>query len=176
MLKPLITHLRKLFIVDISSDDSLVARRLSNFTARSFGLDGVTCGSMKGFLQSLKYPDPQEQTEICALSGKIAWRKGRTKRARRWQENQMLTWQGVTYPRRSQAYQDLLTRAFDALATDPSFQEDLLATGNKRLKHSIGKSSSFHTVLTEQEFIDQLTRLRKQMHRKEPKEFNHYLP
>ncbi len=53
--------------MDISSKGKGPARRLSNFAANAFVLDGVACASMEGFLQSLKFENPDTQVEVCKL-------------------------------------------------------------------------------------------------------------
>ena len=34
-------------------------------------IDGVECASMEGFLQSLKFSDPEMQKRVCTLVGKL---------------------------------------------------------------------------------------------------------
>lgn len=60
--------------IDIWSKNPYPANVLSNLYDNSFCYDGVECGSMEGFLQSLKYKDIEEQRHICRLSGKEAKR------------------------------------------------------------------------------------------------------
>lgn len=67
------------------------------------------------------------------------------------------------YKRDSDEYQELLDRAFDALATNKKFQKALLATGNAVLKHSIGNSDMSNTVLTRREFCSRLTKIRERL-------------
>ena len=86
--------------------------------------------------------------------------KGKKKK---WYRDQMLYWQGEIYPRDSQAYQDLLDRAFAALATNEGFRKALLATGNANLTHSIGKNKITETVLTRQEFCSRLMNIRERI-------------
>lgn len=54
--------------------DKRSRRYSSNFTENHFVFDGVECGSMEGFLQSLKHPEPEVQERICSLVGKYAKR------------------------------------------------------------------------------------------------------
>ncbi len=51
--------------MNIGSNSSGVAKRLSNFTARRFIFDGVECYSMEGLLQSFKFKDEHIQVEVC---------------------------------------------------------------------------------------------------------------
>ena len=126
--------------MDIGSGNGYPAGSLSNFAPHGFVIDGVECASMEGFLQSLKFSNPDMQKEVCKLIGRAAKSKGANKN---WQQKQILYWQGKTYKRNSQEYQDLLDRAFNALAENTSFQKALLATGNATLTHSKGKNKIF---------------------------------
>jgi hypothetical protein len=115
---------------------------------------------MEGFLQSLKFKNPDMQIEVCKLVGKAAKFKGKKKK---WWREQTLFWQGQAIKRDSQDYQELLTRAFDKLFENEGFQKALKATGNATFTHSMGKNDIHRTVLTEREFISQLNRLRKKI-------------
>jgi len=146
--------------MDIVTGCSYPASHLSNFEAYTFVIDGITCHSMEGFLQSLKFSEEEKQREVCLLVGKQAKFKGKRKK---WWKTQTLYWQGVEIDRHSNVYQELLTRAFDALAENKQFQETLLATGDAVIRHSEGKSDPAKTILTEQEFCSQLMRVRERM-------------
>lgn len=150
--------------MDIGSGSGWPAAALSNFSPHPFVIDGVECASMEGFLQSLKFKEPDMQIEVCKLVGKAAKFKGKKKK---WWKTQTLHWQGQEFKRDSQEYQDLLDRAFDALAQNTSFQKALLATNNATLTHSIGKSKKQETVLTKQEFCSRLMKIRKKLQRGE---------
>lgn len=146
--------------MDIGSGSGFPSATLSNFAPHPFVIDGVECNSMEGFLQSLKFSNPEMQKEVCKLVGKAAKFKGKKKK---WWRTQTLYWQGVEIPRDSQEYQDLLDRAFDALAQNSGFRAALLATGNSVLTHSIGKTKITETVLTRQEFCSRLTKIRERI-------------
>lgn len=146
--------------MDIGSGKAYPSNALSNFAPHPFTIDGVECNSMEGFLQSLKFESVPMQEHVCTLVGIAAKRKGKPKK---WQTNQTLYWQGKEYPRESQDYQDLLTRAYDALFENSSFRKALAAAGNATLTHNIGRSKEKETVLTKREFISQLERLRKKL-------------
>ena len=81
----------------------------------------------------------------------------------KWQTTQTLHWKGQELPRRSQEYQELLDRAFDALAQNEGFQRALGASGDAVLTHSMGKRSEAQTVLTIREFCGRLTKLREKL-------------
>lgn len=146
--------------MDIGSGTGWPSAALSNFTPHPFVIDGVECASMEGFLQSLKFKEPDMQVEVCKLVGKAAKFKGKKKK---WWRAQTLYWQGQEFKRDSQEYQDLLDRAFNALAQNTGFQKALLATGKATLTHSIGKSKETETVLTKQEFCSRLTKIRDKL-------------
>ena len=150
-------HLYRDDTVDISSRLSGPAGRLSNYTERCFVFDGVPCRSLEGILQSLKCSDQEEQKQICRLTGGWASKAGK---AHGWKEKQVLYWKGVPFPRRSAAYQELISRIYDAVfEQDASFREDLEAVRGRRIDHSMGLSNPAETVLTRMEFVRQLERL-----------------
>ena len=143
--------------MDIGSKGNYPANKLSNFAPNAFVIDGVECASMEGFLQSLKFKNPDMQVEICKLVGIGAKRAGKDKN---WYKDQTLYWRGVPYKRDSQEYQDLLDRAYNELAKNAAFQRALLATGDATITHSIGKRKQSETVLTKQEFCSRLLGIR----------------
>ena len=144
--------------MDIGSGHGYPADALSNFAPHPFVLDGIECNSMEGFLQSLKFSNPDMQREVCKLVGRAAKFKGKKKN---WYVKQVLYWQGKEIPRDSDEYQMLLDRAYMAMATqNRGFQSALLATQNAALTHSIGKTKTNETVLTRSEFCSRLTKLR----------------
>lgn len=150
--------------MDIGSGSGFPSGALSNFAPHPFVIDGIECNSMEGFLQSLKFSNPEMQKEVCKLVGKAAKFKGKKKK---WWRTQTLYWQGVEIPRDSQGYQDLLDRAFDALAQNSGFRAALLATGSSVLTHSIGKTKITETVLTRQEFCSRLTKIRERIRKED---------
>ncbi len=147
--------------MDISSGSSYPASALSNFAPHPFVLDGVAIASMEGFLQSLKFSNPEMQKHVCTLVGRAAKSKGQGKN---WQRHGILHWQGSEIDRFSEEYQQLLDRAFEAMyTTNTSARKALLATGNSTLLHSKGKKSPRDTILTRSEFCSRLTRLRERL-------------
>ena len=146
--------------MDIGSGSGFPSATLSNFSPHPFIFDGVECNSMEGLLQSFKFSNPEMQKEVCKLVGKQAKFKGKKKK---WFRTQTLYWQGKEFKRDSEEYQELLDRAFDALATNESFKKALLATGNSTLTHSIGKTKQSETVLTRTEFCSRLTKIRTRL-------------
>lgn len=147
--------------MDIKSGCGYPAASLSNFTAHPFTFDGVEIASMEGFLQSLKFENPLMQVEVCKLVGRAAKSKGKNKN---WQTRQTLFWQGVEYPRKSDEYQQLLDRAYQALTDgSESFRKALLATNYAVLTHSIGRTNQAETVLTRTEFCSRLMKIRSEL-------------
>ncbi len=146
--------------MDIGSGNGYPSSALSNFAPHVFEIDGVTCNSMEGFLQSLKFSNPEMQKHVCTLVGAKAKFKGKPKK---WWKDQTLYWQGKAINRHSDEYQELLDKAFSCLAKNDGFKRALLASAGATLKHSIGKSNPSETVLTKSEFCSRLVRLRTEL-------------
>jgi hypothetical protein len=144
--------------MDVGSKSKYPANKLSNFAGHAFVLDGVRCASMEGFLQGLKFKNPEMQKHVCGLVGLAAKRAGSKKN---WQRTQTLWWRGKPYRREGAEYYELLSRAYLAmLRQSDGFRRALLASGDAILRHSIGKSDPKKTVLTEREFCRFLTHMR----------------
>lgn len=143
--------------MDIGSGNGYPANSLSNFAHHPFVIDGVKCQSMEGFLQGLKFSNPEMQEYVCTLTGKTAKFKGKPKK---WWVDQILYWRGIPIKRDSKEYQKLLDRAYMAIYQNERFRSALEATGKATLTHSIGKRKVSETVLTVQEFCGRLTKLR----------------
>lgn len=146
--------------MDIASGSRYPASSLSNFAPHEFEIDDIQCASMEGFLQSLKFQNPEMQKYVCSLVGKTAKFKGKNKK---WQKTGNLYWQGETIKRDSERYQELLDNAYNALAKNQSFKKALLATRNATLTHSMGKTKMSETVLTKTEFVSRLTKIRAEL-------------
>lgn len=148
--------------MDIGSGKEYPSNALSNFSPHPFVFDGVEVNSMEGLLQAFKFKNFDMQIEVCKLVGKAAKFRGKPKK---WYTDQKLYWNSVVYDRSSKEYQELLDRAFDALAENTSFQKALLASGKATLTHEIGKSKENETVLTKREFISRLNKIRDRLFR-----------
>ena len=146
--------------MDISSGSGYPTSSLSNFAPHEFIIDNIKCASMEGFLQSLKFQNPEMQKYVCSLVGKTAKFKGKNKK---WQKTGNLYWQGDVIKRDSERYQELLDNAYNALAKNQSFKKALLATGNATLTHNMGKTKISETVLTKTEFVSRLTKIRTEL-------------
>ena len=148
--------------MDVGSKHGYPASALSNFSPHPFVIDGIQCSSMEGWLQSLKHSNPEMQKHICTLVGYAAKKSSKHKN---WQRNQTLYWQGVEYDRQGDEYQKLLDRAYEAMAANDSFRRALLASGDAVLTHSMGRTNSKETILTQSEFCGRLMRLRERIRR-----------
>ncbi len=149
--------------MDIDSRGEYPARALSNFAPNSFVMNGdIECASMEGFLQSLKFEDPDEQKKLRGLIGVEAKFKGST-RNYVWQRQQKLWFRGTAYGRHEPCYQILLDNAFLALSKNPNFEKALLATGTSRLTHTIGETDATKTCLTAYEFCTRLIKIRNRL-------------
>ena len=150
-------ELRRGRALDIWSTGEYPADVLSNLCSNRFRLDGIECQSMEGFLQSLKYEDTGRQRQICSMKGRNAKRQSTTT----WQTDQIVWWRGVAIDRQSQAYQDLLRRAYQAMFDqNDRFRAALMASRGKRLYHSQGNADRFRTILTQDEFCSILMEIR----------------
>ena len=89
--------------MDIGSGTGYPSANLSNFHPYQFTVDDVPCNSMEGFLQSLKFSNPDMQAHVCTLVGKKAKFK-----EKKWFRDQTLYWKGQPIKRDSQEYQDLV--------------------------------------------------------------------
>lgn len=153
--------------INISSSTRGVAGSLSNFAPHPFVFDGVICNSMEGFLQSLKFENPDMQAHVASLVGRKAKFKGKKKK---WYTTQTLYWQGVAYPRESEAYTKLIERAFDAYGQNSKVKKILLSTNNATFEHSMGKRKKSETILTRSEFVSNLTRVRSNLQKQQEAE------
>lgn len=145
--------------LDLGWRNKGLGRALSNFYPYRFVFEGVECGSMEGWLQSLKFSALDEQGAVAALVGYDAYKIGQN--GNDWRETQTLWWNGVPYPRLSKEYHALVERAYDAcFDNNVGFQKSLLETGTKALTHVIGSHDPTKSVLTEWEYIYNIYRLR----------------
>lgn len=150
--------------MNIGSKNTYPANALSNFACHCFVIDGVSCSSMEGFLQSLKFKNPEMQKEVCSLIGLKAKFKGKRKK---WWRTQTLYWLGKEINRHSDEYQDLIDRAYDCMFNQSwSFKRALIASRKAVFKHSIGKRDASKTVLTEREFCSRLRILQERLNKK----------
>ena len=143
--------------IDISSTSKFPAGYLSNFTPYTFTFRGIEFTSMESLLQGLKFEGVETQNSVFQRVGVKAKLRGKK---RKWYLDQTLYWQGTPMKRDSEEYKNIVREAFYALAENIDFQQTLLATGDKRLYHTMGKSDPTRTILTEEEFCGILTEVR----------------
>ena len=143
--------------LDIRSNGLYPSNVLSNLCGNGFCFDGVVCGSMEGFLQSLKHKEKDKQLQICSMKGGNARKRSVTS----WQTNQIVWWKGRAIDRQSEEYQKLLRQAYQAMFDQSErFKAALMSTRGITLIHSSGEKNPYKTILTEQEFCQILTELR----------------
>lgn len=149
-------------IIDIYSKGEYPGNVLSNFTRCLFYLDGAKICSIEGFLQSLKTNRIDVQLKTCTCANAKAKRMGTW--LNNFHDRKTVYWQGQAIDRFSEDYQTLLKRAYDArFETDKSFRDALQSSLGYKLIHSIGKQDPKTTILTVEEFISNLERLRKRL-------------
>lgn len=149
--------------VDISSDGRYPGAMLSNFTPYEFTFRGKRFLSMESLLLGLKFETIETQNGVFERVGVKAKLRGKK---RKWYLDQTLYWQGTPMKRDSEEYKNIVREAFYALAENIDFQQTLLATGSKRLYHTMGKSDPTRTILTEAEFCSILTEIRNELQKK----------
>jgi len=143
--------------LDIRSNGAYPSGVLSNLCSNGFRFDGMVCGSMEGFLQSLKQKDKDKQRQICSMKGGNARKHSVTS----WQTDQIVWWKGVAIDRQSEEYQKLLRRAYQAMFDQSErFRAALMQTRGITLTHSSGEKNPYKTIITEQELCQILTEMR----------------
>lgn len=143
--------------LDIWSKSPYPANVLSNLCSNGFRFEGFLCGSMEGFLQSLKHQDINKQRQICSMKGKNAKNLTSTY----WQTDQIVWWKGEAINRQSNEYHDLIRRAYKAMfEQNERFRAALMSTRGLKLYHSRGEQNRYKTILTESEFCSILTEIR----------------
>jgi predicted NAD-dependent protein-ADP-ribosyltransferase YbiA (DUF1768 family) len=146
-------------ILDLGSRNGGLGKALSNFASYPFVMDGVQCGGIEGWLQSLKFEGLEEQEMIAVLVGYRAYKVGQV--GNDWRDTQTLWWRGKAYPRLSREFHTLIERGYDAcFDQNPIFRQSLFETGVDLLTHVIGHHDPTRTTLTEWEYIYNMYRLR----------------
>lgn len=146
--------------LDISYKDVKTAP-LSNLFPHRFEMDGVLCLSMESFIQSLRESNFMLQRKICSnYSGMMAYKMRLM--LNDWRISQTIFWNNKEIKRDSSDYIALITRAYDNLFNQNIlFKEFIKRNKDKYLIHSIGCHDKEETLLTEEEYRYQLTRLQK---------------
>lgn len=139
---------------------------LSNFAATTFEIDGVTCRSVEGFIQGIKFPIADERRDQCFLSiGREAKRMAR--KALKDYGALLVWWQGEEIVYGSTCHHQLIARAIRC-----KFEQNkrahalLLKTEGVKLTHDLGRAESATTSLPADVFIKILEELRAEFLRK----------
>jgi len=148
-------------IIDIGSKSSWPANLLSNFAKSPFTIHGIKCNSMEGFIQALKFKNPEVQIKVCQLVGLEAKKRGYNIKWWERPEREQLFWKGIGFKAHGSVHMKLIGHAlyckFGA-KNNSNFQAALLATGEAKLVHSIGKEE--RTSLRASDFCRLLTQIR----------------
>lgn len=143
--------------LDIKSSEHFPTNMLSNFTGFDFVFRNIEMKSMEGFLQGLKYSNMEKQNKCFGLKGKKAKKFGAKAD---WKTRQTLYFQKHPIKRDSEEYQKILDEAYEALYKNEKFRTHLDMTKGFVLTHSMGEKDPEKTVLTEEEFVSRLMKLR----------------
>lgn len=150
--------------LDIRSNGLYPSNVLSNLCSNGFRFDGVVCGSMEGFLQSLKHKEKDKQLQLCSMKGGNARKRSVTS----WQTDQIVWWKGQAIDRQGDEYQQLIRRAYQAMFDQSErFRAALMSTRGITLTHTSGEKDPYKTILTEQEFCQILTEMRDNYDRRD---------
>ena len=143
--------------LDIRSNGLYPSNVLSNMCSNGFRFDGMVCGSMEGFLQSLKRKELDKQRKICSMRGGNARKMSVTS----WQTDQIVWWKGQAIDRQGEEYQQLIRRAYQAMFEQSErFRAALMQTRGITLVHTSGEQNPYKTILTSTEFCGILMDLR----------------
>ncbi|MFS2697887.1 YqiA/YcfP family alpha/beta fold hydrolase [Phocaeicola vulgatus] len=143
--------------IDIRSDGLYPSNVLSNLCSNGFRFEGMVCGSMEGFLQSLKRKDPNKQRQICSMKGGNARKMSVTF----WQTEQIVWWKGQAIDRQSNDFRQLIHRAYKAMFDqNERFRTALMQTRGIALIHTSGEDNPYKTILTPTEFCGILMDIR----------------
>lgn len=145
--------------LDIRSNGLYPSNVISNLAHNEFEFDGVKCASIEGFLQSLKTDDVEKQIEICASYGGSA--KKISRKFEDWKTTETVYWNGKSYNRNSAEFEDLLLSAYKACYDQNEiYRKALNSTVGKNLTHISGKTDKADTILTADEFVEILNKIR----------------
>ena len=149
--------------MNIHSKGDWPANVISNFAATPFVVDGVECNSAEGFIQALKFPNPDMQKHVCSLVG-LGAKKAGSKAAARIRIQRKVWWQGVAFEFRSDEHFGLIERGLRAKFTQSDrARRALLATRDATLTHETGHSDDGWTSLPAAVFIRMLYKIRAEL-------------
>ena len=84
---------------------------LSRLCNNEFCYDGLQCGCMEAFLQSLRYPDQEIQRQVCTLNAYELGYRLEAYPTADWRVNQTLWWKGKPIKRCSLKYRRMIYEA-----------------------------------------------------------------
>ena len=136
---------------------------LSNFAQTPFVIDGVVCSCSEAFIQALKFPDPEEQREICTLQGQEVLERG-SKVTDRIFSAGSVWWRGDTLPLHSIEHFQLVKRVLVAKFTQSMLARDaLIGSGNAILTHDFGRPKGGRESLPVEVFCRIVTDIRGEL-------------
>jgi hypothetical protein len=139
-----------------------LAKSLSNLYPYNFIMDGYSISSMEAFLQSLKVRDLEEKKKIWEMYGVKCWKYGQQFNS--WKETQILYDNfGNPIDRHSKEYEFLIQRAYDCWFKNEEFKSRLKESLPYKVTHSMGKTDKTDSVLTKDEYIGNMDRLRDKL-------------
>ena len=141
-----------------SKSDDWRARRLSNFSADPFLIDGEKIASVEGFIQGTKFLEGhyirQQAFQSVGVEAKRCGEKA---------ERKLIWWKEQIISYGSNEHHQLIERAIRAkFEQNDGAMEALLATGGLVLMHDLGRPDSPNTSLPAKIFCDILTRIREE--------------
>ncbi len=141
-----------------SRTDDWRAKRLSNFSADPFILDGIKLASVEGFIQGIKFPEGNPRRDKAfSLAGREAKFIGKEAKTN------FVWWQDKSISYGSPEHHDLIERTIRTkFNQNPEAMKALLATKGLTLTHDLGPPENPHTSLPAKVFCDILTRIREE--------------
>ena len=156
--------MKKVLDLHFRSEDEL-AKSLSNLYPYSFVMDDYSILSIEGFLQSIKTDDFKEKEKMWGMSGIKCWKYGQL--FNNWKDTQILYDNyGYGIMRQSDYYDFLIQKAFDCLFENEEFNKRLKESLPYKITHSMGKTDKTDSVLTKDEYIRNMERLRDKLREK----------
>ena len=142
-----------------------LSKSLSNLYPYTFLMDGYLINSMEGLLQSLKTDNMSEKVKMWGMSGVKCWKYGQQFNS--WKETQILyDNNGKPIDRHSEEYDFLIQRAYDCWFQNENFKQRLKESLPYKISHSMGKTDKTDSVLTKDEYIGNMERLRDKLREK----------
>ena len=146
--------------INLGDNHDPVAYQLGNFAPARFWIDRVYCRSAEGYIQSLKFADPDKQREVCRMVGVRAKFAGK-KAGKRIAREGTVFWQGESVLFGSDQHQRWIELGIEAkFRQDFDSQFDLISTGDQSLIHDTGHPESRFTSLPSSAFVTTVSQIR----------------